>query len=44
MEVFRLVNGEEALCAYEKMLLIRVMEERISALYKGDIIPGFVHT
>ncbi|NHP16337.1 2-oxoisovalerate dehydrogenase [Rhodococcus sp. IC4_135] len=26
------------------MLLIRVMEERISALYKGDIIPGFVHT
>jgi 2-oxoisovalerate dehydrogenase E1 component len=44
LEVFRLVNGEEALCAYEKMLLIRVMEERISALYKGDIIPGFVHT
>lgn len=44
MEVFRLVNGEEVLCAYEKMLLIRVMEERISALYKGDIIPGFVHT
>lgn len=38
------MNGEEALCAYEKMLLIRVMEERISALYKGDIIPGFVHT
>jgi len=44
LEVFRLVNGEEVLCAYEKMLLIRVMEERISALYKGDIIPGFVHT
>ena len=38
------MNGEEVLCAYEKMLLIRVMEERISALYKGDIIPGFVHT
>ncbi|OCC21407.1 2-oxoisovalerate dehydrogenase [Prescottella equi] len=44
MEVFRLVNGEEVLCAYEKMLLIRMMEERISALYKGDTIPGFVHT
>ena len=38
------MNGEEVLCAYEKMLLIRMMEERISALYKGDTIPGFVHT
>lgn len=38
------MNGEEVLYAYEKMLLIRLMEERISVLYKGDTIPGFVHT
>ncbi|MGC0366453.1 2-oxoisovalerate dehydrogenase E1 component [Rhodococcus sp. 27YEA15] len=38
------MNSEEALQAYEKMLLIRLMEERIAALYKGDTIPGFVHT
>lgn len=30
--------------AYRRMCLIRRMEERISALYAHDSIPGFVHT
>ncbi|QBJ96900.1 2-oxoisovalerate dehydrogenase [Rhodococcus sp. ABRD24] len=38
------MDNEDALRAYEKMVLIRRMEERVSVLYKGDSIPGFVHT
>jgi 2-oxoisovalerate dehydrogenase E1 component len=38
------VNRGELLDAYARMALIRVMEERISALYQAGEIPGFVHT
>ena len=29
--------------AYQRMLLIRVFEERVSALYRDSEVPGFVH-
>jgi 2-oxoisovalerate dehydrogenase E1 component len=38
------VNREELLAAYARMSLIRAMEERIAALYRDGVVPGFVHT
>ena len=38
------MNRQELLAAYAQMKLIRAMEERISALYRDGLIPGFVHT
>jgi 2-oxoisovalerate dehydrogenase E1 component len=38
------MNLEELLAAYEQMTVIRLMEERIAALYRDGLIPGFVHT
>jgi len=38
------MNREQLLAAYAQMSLIRQMEERISALYRDGLVPGFVHT
>ncbi|CUR59868.1 putative acetoin dehydrogenase E1 component [metagenome] len=38
------METDELLLAFEQMLLIRHLEERIATLYAGDQIPGFVHT
>jgi 2-oxoisovalerate dehydrogenase E1 component len=38
------VNRDDLLAAYARMRLIRTMEERIGALYRDGLIPGFVHT
>jgi 2-oxoisovalerate dehydrogenase E1 component len=37
------VNRDDLLTAYRRMLLIRLMEERIAVLYSAGAIPGFVH-
>ncbi|HEY6787460.1 MAG TPA: thiamine pyrophosphate-dependent enzyme [Trebonia sp.] len=34
---------ETLLVAYERMVLIRVFEERVSDLYRDSEVPGFVH-
>jgi 2-oxoisovalerate dehydrogenase E1 component len=34
---------ESLLEAYGRMILIRVFEERVSELYRGSEVPGFVH-
>ena len=34
---------ESLLGAYERMVLIRVFEERVSVLYRNGEVPGFVH-
>jgi 2-oxoisovalerate dehydrogenase E1 component len=38
------MDREQLLDAYERMALIRRMEERISVLYRDGLVPGFVHT
>ncbi len=38
------MNREQLLAAYARMSLIRAMEERIAALYREGVVPGFVHT
>ncbi len=38
------METSDLLLAYDQMLLIRHLEERIATLYAGDAIPGFVHT
>ena len=38
------MNREQLLAAYARMSLIRAMEERIAALYRDGVVPGFVHT
>jgi 2-oxoisovalerate dehydrogenase E1 component len=38
------MNRQELLAAYARMRLIRAMEERIAALYRDGLVPGFVHT
>jgi 2-oxoisovalerate dehydrogenase E1 component len=38
------VNRDDLLSAYRQMRLIRLMEERIAALYAQGVIPGFVHS
>lgn len=38
------MNRDDLLVAYRRMQLIRLMEERIAALYVTGAIPGFVHT
>jgi len=38
------VNREQLLAAYARMSMIRAMEERIAALYRDGVVPGFVHT
>jgi 2-oxoisovalerate dehydrogenase E1 component len=38
------MNRTELLAAYAQMKLIRTMEERIGALYRDGLVPGFVHT
>ncbi|MBM7519896.1 alpha-ketoacid dehydrogenase subunit alpha/beta [Nocardioides nitrophenolicus] len=38
------MDDQGLLLAYERMMVVRRMEERISALYAADAIPGFVHT
>lgn len=38
------MNAEDLLAAYRRMLLIRLMEDRIATLYAQGAIPGFVHT
>jgi 2-oxoisovalerate dehydrogenase E1 component len=37
------VNRDDLLTAYRRMLLIRLMEERIAVLYTAGAVPGFVH-
>ncbi|MBX6387540.1 MAG: 2-oxoisovalerate dehydrogenase [Frankia sp.] len=32
------------LAAYERMVLIRRVEERVAVLYRDGLVPGFVHT
>jgi len=34
---------DQLLAAYERMVLIRVFEERVSDLYRDSEVPGFVH-
>jgi 2-oxoisovalerate dehydrogenase E1 component len=38
------MNRDQLLAAYARMSLIRAMEERIAALYREGVVPGFVHT
>ncbi|PXY28445.1 alpha-ketoacid dehydrogenase subunit alpha/beta [Prauserella muralis] len=38
------MNRAQLLDAYQRMVLIRLLEERISVLYRDGKIPGFVHT
>jgi 2-oxoisovalerate dehydrogenase E1 component len=38
-----LVKPGELLEAYRRMTVIRLMEERISTLYRDGVVPGFVH-
>jgi 2-oxoisovalerate dehydrogenase E1 component len=38
------VTPGELLEAYRRMLVIRLIEERIAQLYRDGVIPGFVHT
>ena len=37
------LSDEQLLEAYRRMALIRVFEERVSALYRDGEVPGFVH-
>jgi pyruvate dehydrogenase E1 component alpha subunit len=37
------VTNEEKLALLKKMLLIRIFEEKVEALYYQKLIPGFVH-
>lgn len=38
------MTRDELLAAYRRMLLIRLIEERVATLYAQGGIPGFVHT